>query len=629
MGYSVIHVKTDPVRSVSLCRAAGTGGVNAVCHSFTGTVTAVGSDVMSNPKVVPVYWGNTVLNDSNLKTAFDQFFCELLASEFVDRLSQYGVGVPTVLPSSMIAGTATSAGVGNVGQLLSDWFTAGEVSPPSSLSDANNWLYVVLAPPDASINSPGACGYHSNSQLTVNGTSINLAWAIIAFPGPAPGTPAVNVVNSVAYCMGHEMVEAFTDPRGKGYTVLVNATQPGDQSQWCEIGDICETKAGATVGRWDVETYWSNQDTKCAAGFGTDWTSLGVPGPGLLGAPVAGRNQDSRLEVFCVTQGGALWHIWQATPGGPWSSWSSLAPAAGLTAPPVAGSNQDGRIEVFAVQSGTLWHIWQTARNNGWSPGGLLGSPAGGIIGNVGVGNNQDGRLEVFGVGSDGQLYHVWQIAPNGGWTGWSSLGSPPPGILVGEPSVGSNADGRLEVFLQAKDGQIWHVWQLTPNGGWSSWSSLGGPSAAIANGGPIVGRNADGRLEIFVTGSDGNLYHMWQTAPNNGWSGWGPIAAQLTVPLHGLAQVASNQNGALQIFTTGSDGALWTIAQTAPNNGWSPWRFLDGAPRGQAMNGDRRPSAQVQSTGDLTVFVAGADGAVWTLVQTNPGGPWGGLTTS
>ena len=25
----------------------------------------------------------------------------------------------------------------------------------------------------------------------------------------------------------------------------------------------------------------------------------------------------------------------------------------------------------------------------------------------------------------------------------------------------------------------------------------------------------------IFARGSDGAVWHMWQTAPSNGWSGW------------------------------------------------------------------------------------------------------------
>lgn len=31
----------------------------------------------------------------------------------------------------------------------------------------------------------------------------------------------------------------------------------------------------------------------------------------------------------------------------------------------------------------------------------------------------------------------------------------------------------------------------------------------------------AAGRMEIFARGGDQALWHMWQTAPNNGWSGW------------------------------------------------------------------------------------------------------------
>ena len=40
----------------------------------------------------------------------------------------------------------------------------------------------------------------------------------------------------------------------------------------------------------------------------------------------------------------------------------------------------------------------------------------------------------------------------------------------------------------------------------------------------PICGRNADGRLEVFARGTDNALWHIWQTAPNNGWSGWASL---------------------------------------------------------------------------------------------------------
>ena len=82
--------------------------------------------------------------------------------------------------------------------------------------------------------------------------------------------------------------------------------------------------------------------------------------------------------------------------------------------------------------------------------------------------------------------------------------------------AVGSNQDGRLEVFARGTDLALWHIWQVAPNNGWSSWSSLGGVIDLLA-----VGRNQDGRLEPLVRGTDLALWHIWQVAPNNGWSGW------------------------------------------------------------------------------------------------------------
>jgi hypothetical protein len=45
------------------------------------------------------------------------------------------------------------------------------------------------------------------------------------------------------------------------------------------------------------------------------------------------------------------------------------------------------------------------------------------------------------------------------------------------------------------------------------------------------VGRNADGRLETFGVGKDNGLWHIWQTAPNNGWSSWASLGGQLLTP--------------------------------------------------------------------------------------------------
>jgi hypothetical protein len=83
------------------------------------------------------------------------------------------------------------------------------------------------------------------------------------------------------------------------------------------------------------------------------------------------------------------------------------------------------------------------------------------------------------------------------------------------------NADGRLELFIPAGPG-VWHIWQTTPNGDWSDWFNQlpDMPNGPVPVGGsPALAPNADGRLEMFVLGFDKAIWHIWQTAVNNGWS--------------------------------------------------------------------------------------------------------------
>src|SRR5258708_23703237 len=154
---------------------------------------------------------------------------------------------------------------------------------------------------------------------------------------------------------------------------------------------------------------------------------------------------------------------------------------------------------------------------NGWAS--LGGQLAGG---GAAVGQNLDGRLELFATVSGAQgpeLVHIWQTSPNGGWSAWSNLGAPAAQFL-GFPAVGHNADGRLEVFARVglmSTGELWHIWQTAPNG-WSTWSNLGGEVGAHVL---AVGQNQDGRQEVFAISSVGTLRHIWQTMPNGGWGGW------------------------------------------------------------------------------------------------------------
>ena len=63
-------------------------------------------------------------------------------------------------------------------------------------------------------------------------------------------------------------------------------------------------------------------------------------------------------------------------------------------------------------------------------------------------------------------------------YSGWESLG----GVLTSGPAVSSWDDGRLDVFVRGTDKALWHKWF---DGRWSGWESLGG----VLTSSPEIGR--------------------------------------------------------------------------------------------------------------------------------------------
>src|SRR6266567_2382900 len=128
-----------------------------------------------------------------------------------------------------------------------------------------------------------------------------------------------------------------------------------------------------------------------------------------------------------------------------------------------------------------------------------LGKPTVTIKSSPSVGQNTGGRLEVFTIGSDGTLWHIWQSIAGKSWSNWNPLNKPLNTNVLVMPGVGKNADGRLEVFTIATDGALWHIYQVAPNGTWSSCTPCGKPPNLDANNLPILAQNANRRLPAFT----------------------------------------------------------------------------------------------------------------------------------
>jgi hypothetical protein len=203
---------------------------------------------------------------------------------------------------------------------------------------------------------------------------------------------------------------------------------------------------------------------------------------------------------------GTLYHKWQASPSSSnsWSVWKDIGSLITIRGDPIVSQNSNGRLEIFAVNAANnvLYHKWQnTAGNsNSWSTWQSLGSAIT-IRGDPVIARNSDGRLEIFAVSSaNNQLFHKWQTSPgsSNSWSLWQNIGS---AITIrGDPVIASNSDGRLEIFIvNAVNHQLYHKWQTSPgsSNSWSLWQNIG--SAITIRGDHVIGKNSDGRLEVFA----------------------------------------------------------------------------------------------------------------------------------
>ena len=142
----------------------------------------------------------------------------------------------------------------------------------------------------------------------------------------------------------------------------------------------------------------------------------------------------------------------------------------------------------------------------------------------------------------------------------------------AGRPVLGKNADGYLEVFKVETDGELFHRWQKRASGDWSSWASLGG---AVLPGIAVV-TNADGRMEVFgVDRASQTLGHIRQAAPNSAeWSGWKNLGGAIRPPI----AVGQNADGRLEVFALEAGGnTVKHLRQTNALAGWSEWEDLGG----------------------------------------------------
>lgn len=266
-----------------------------------------GGPVISNVKVVVVYWGNNV--DPVVTQNIVGFYNTVLDSTYLDLLYEYStVGVN-------YKGTSTNQQIGH-GSVLGA-FTITPSVPGKTITDdqvqtelqaqiaggnlppvetdakgQSNTLYTVYFPPGITISqggtnscqSGGFCAYHysANASATDPKSAI-FQYSVNPDFGPGSGCDSgcgngSTEFDNISSVSSHELAESITDAQA-GYA------PPGPPLAWYddtngEVGDICNADQGSVTAHgktYVIQNLWSNSQGNCVSGPGAYLTLAATP----------------------------------------------------------------------------------------------------------------------------------------------------------------------------------------------------------------------------------------------------------------------------------------------------------------------------------------------------------------
>lgn len=186
---------------------------------------------------------------------------------------------------------------------------------------------------------------------------------------------------------------------------------------------------------------------------------------------------------------------------------------------------------------------------------------------------NGNGIREAFGVGSSHDVLHEVQ-EPGSNLVGVDSFEAD----AYCTPAVTMNVNRQVHVFVLGADQGIWAKWQKTAGRQEYSdnWYSMGIPPAygnvGTGNGSYLTGANSSpgailddqGLMELFVRGFDGAIWTRWQTSAGGGWSDWaslqGNCDSRPAVGVDGSSVTVVCETGGIKYYRRKAYvGAGWT----------------------------------------------------------------------
>ena len=180
---------------------------------------------------------------------------------------------------------------------------------------------------------------------------------------------------------------------------------------------------------------------------------------------------------------------------------------------------------------------------------------------------------------------------------GWQSLGR----RILGQPAAYGSADGRIDVFVRGTDNAVWR--RAYVNNHWGAWTNLGGRVSDA----PTVAFTSPTAWTVFSRGSDG-LIHT-----RNEQGLWTSIGSPDGRPVYGRPSAVVDDSGAVHVAIRLRTDEVWTRVRTGGT--WSAWTGLGGTVSGSPT--------LLATEGRVYLFVQAADQRLWQRNFVD--GAWGG----
>lgn len=221
-----------------------------------------------------------------------------------------------------------------------------------------------------------------------------------------------------------------------------------------------------------------------------------------------------------------------------------------------------------------------------------------------------DEHVELFAETTKGRAVHLYTTGTGDTWS-------------AAAPLTGPSSCGIASVAWPPKSGRSASAFDALPDGttedatygssAWSAFASLGGAGLSRLS---TLGFD-DGHVEVFGLGTDGAIWHDVWSVGKKAWSGWESLGGSDLVT--GAAPILWG-DGHAEIFATDASGVAWhDWTASSSSAAWHGWAAMTG---GKLAT---RPVPARWADGHVEVFARGTDNRLY--VSNDTGGTWPALT--